>query len=246
MARPPLRLLHCADLHLTHQAWDASIATLRALAEAAGQRRVDQVLMAGDLFDSSKQPDEFADAVAEEMAAFPAFVAAIPGNHDLLYSKWDPDPFGRLFEQLGAEALALTDHAGRCVRLADGRLRLWGRGMPEHTPENDPLEGLPALEADDSWRVAVAHGYLMERPNGRSSPIVPGRHREALATFDYVALGHHHGAHQLDFEGTLIADSGSASPIVGRGLFTVVDLNETGVRLEPGELPTQQYRRSRA
>lgn len=221
------------------------MATLRALAEAATARGVDQVLIAGDLFDSSKQPDEFADAVAEELAAFPAFVAAIPGNHDLLYSKRDPDPFGRLFTSLGSDALAISEHAGRTVELADGRLRLWGRGMPEHTPENDPLEGLPELEASASWRVAMAHGFLMDRPNGRSSPIVPARHREALATFDYVALGHHHGAHQLDFEGTLIADSGSASPIVGRGLYAIVDLTEDGVSVAAGELPTQQYRRSR-
>ncbi|MGE0227215.1 MAG: exonuclease SbcCD subunit D [Dehalococcoidia bacterium] len=245
MPRPHLRLLHCADLHLTHHALDASMATLRALRDAASRHRVDLVVMAGDLFDSSKQPDELADAVAEEMGAFPVAIAAIPGNHDLLYSKWDPDPFGRLFAQLGNDALAITDHSGRLVTLADGRLQLWGRGMPEHTPENDPLDGLPALEDGAAWRVAVAHGYLMDTPNGRSSPIIPRRHREAIATFDYVALGHHHGAHQLDFEGTLIADSGSASPIVGRGIYSLVDLSEDGVAVEPGALPTQQYRRAR-
>lgn len=156
-----------------------------------------------------------------------------------------PRPVGRLFAQLGRDALAIADEGGRCVELADGRLRLWGRGMPEHTPENDPLEGLPELEAGDSWRVAMAHGYLMDAPNGRSSPIIPRRHREALATYDYVALGHHHGAHQIEFEGTLITDSGSASPIVGRGLYAIVDLDEAGVAVEFGELPTQQYRRWR-
>ncbi|MBX7111936.1 MAG: metallophosphoesterase family protein [Dehalococcoidia bacterium] len=245
MARPSLRLLHCADLHLTHSAWDASIATLRALREVATQRGAEQVLMAGDLFDSSKQPDAFSDAVAEEMAQFPVFVAAIPGNHDLLYSRSDPDPFGRLFDQLGREALAVTDEAGACVELAEGRMRLWGRGMPEHTPENDPLAGLPLLDEGGSWRVAMAHGYLMDAPNGRSSPIIPRRHRAALGTYDYVALGHHHSPHRLDFEGTLLMDSGSASPIVGHGSYAIVDLEESGVRVELGELPTSQYRRMR-
>lgn len=245
MPRPPLRLLHCADLHLTHSAWDASIATIRALREATETHGAEQVLMAGDLFDSAKQPEAFVDAVAEEIAAMPVFVAAIPGNHDLMYSKWDPDSFGRLFEQLGHEALALAGEVGTCVELAEGRLRLWGRGMPEHTPENDPLAGLPLLEADTSWRVAIAHGYLMDAPNGRSSPIIPARHRAALGTYDYVALGHHHAPHRLDFDGTLMMDSGSASPIVGHGSYAVVDLEESGVRVEVGELPTQQYRRMR-
>lgn len=237
MPRPPLQLLHCADLHLTHSAWDTSIATLRALGDEVAGRGIEYVLVAGDLFDSSKQPDDFVDAVATEIAAMAALVVAIPGNHDIRYSNWDGDPFGRLFAQLGREAHSITKAGGEELLLANGRMRIWGRGMPEHTPANDPLDGLPELHADESWRIALAHGYLMDAPNGRSSPILPSMHRAALRTFDYVALGHRHSAHQLDFEGTLIADSGSASPLVGRAHYAVVDLREEGVAVEVGQLP---------
>jgi DNA repair exonuclease SbcCD nuclease subunit len=229
MDRPPLRLLHCADVHLTYIRREESLETIAALAEAADASQADCLLIAGDLFDSTNQPDEFVDDVAEAVSAFGVPLVAIPGNHDIQYSDRDGDAFGSLFAQLDGRATVLVDGEGTWVVLNEGRLQVWGRGMPEHTPENDPLAGLPRVTADGSWHVALAHGYLMDRPNGRSSPIIPARHRAALQTFDYVALGHHHLATQLTFEGTLITDSGSPTAGTRRRTYAIVDLAEGSV-----------------
>lgn len=240
MERPPLRLLHCADVHLTYMRREESLETIAGLARAAEESQADCLLIAGDLFDSTNQPTEFIDDVAEAMSTFRLPLAAIPGNHDIQYSDHDTDAFGSLFAQLDGRATTFVGTEGTSVLLNDGRLQVWGRGMPEHTPENDPLTGLPRVERDGSWHVALAHGYLMDRPNGRSSPIIPARHREAIESFDYLALGHHHLATQLNFEGTLITDSGSPTAGTRRRTYAIVDLGEGSVTSVIHELDLPQ------
>lgn len=110
--------------------------------------------------------------------------------------------------------------------------------MPEHTPRNDPLEGI-TFDTDDAdsagardagdgaWRIVIAHGELMDEHGlSRSSPIVLERHRDALARVHYVALGHH-DAHSLRAWGhTVVCYSGSASPLQGSAGYALVDLVE--------------------
>jgi len=200
-----------------------SLALAATLHRLAVQHGVDAILMAGDVFDSASQPDAFADDIAEELSACSVPVIAIPGNHDIQYSPYDGDPFGRLFRNLIGAAQSLVHEDGEELTLADGRLRVWGRGMPEHTPENDPLSRLPHFEENGAWRVALAHGYLLDTPNGRSSPIMPARHHDALATFDYLALGHRHLPTQTTYGDTLITDPGSASSTAGHRTYAIVD-----------------------
>jgi DNA repair exonuclease SbcCD nuclease subunit len=239
MQRPPLRLLHCADLHFAVNAREDSIDLAAAVRTLAAERGADCIVMAGDVFDSASQPDAFVDDIAEELSRSSVPIVAVPGNHDIQYSSYDGDPFARLFGHLRGSAVALVSHAGEELTMADGRLHLWGRGMPEHTPDNDPLQGLPELDGDrrGAWRVAVAHGYLVETPNGRSSPILPMRHREALATFDYLALGHRHLPTQVTFEGTLITDSGSGCSTAGHRSYALVDFEDESVTSTIHELP---------
>jgi exonuclease SbcD len=228
VTRPPLRLLHCSDLHLHYSHPDLAVATVRAIRLAAHAARVDAILCAGDVFDSSNQTPQLEDAVAEEFARIGVPIIAVPGNHDIRYSAGDGDAFTTLFARLGAGATALVDADGCVVAIADGRMRVWGRGMPDHTRDNDPLAKLPALALDGAWNVALAHGDLVDEPAGRSSPIILTRHEPALASFDYLALGHWHDASQRTFGRTLVAYSGSASPLMGPATFALVELGEAG------------------
>ncbi len=244
MDRPPLRLFHCADVHLTYVRREESLETIAGLARAAEESEADCVLIAGDLFDSTNQPAEFVDDVAEAISAFRIPLVAIPGNHDIQYSERDRDAFGSLFSQLNGRVTTFVDAEGASATLNDGRLQIWGRGMPEHTPENDPLAGLPRIDGTNgAWHVAIAHGYLMDSPSGRSSPIIPSRHREALATYDYLALGHHHLATQIMFEGMLITDSGSPTAGTRRRTYAIVDMAEGSVTsvIHELDLPPATY-----
>lgn len=241
MDRPPLRLLHCADIHLAYEIRDASLEVLGMLRARAEEHAADCLVIAGDLFDTTRQPDAFVADVAEELARLRIPIVTIPGNHDIRDGEGVGPAFGDLMQHLEARATPLAADDGGSATLADGRLTVWGRGMPEHSPRNDPLTGLPHLEADGAWHVALAHGFLMQAPNGRSSPIILGRHEAALASFDYVALGHRHFATQLEFGSTLVTDPGSPRSAAGGGTYALVEFEEGHVTSTIHSLPRSSF-----
>ena len=55
--RRPVTLLHSSDLHLHWSYFDQSLWTVRGLAAAAAEAGAEAVLVAGDIFDTSEQPD---------------------------------------------------------------------------------------------------------------------------------------------------------------------------------------------
>ena len=79
---------------------------------------------------------------------------------------------------------------GDCLEFEDIGVRIWGRAMREHAPENVPLEGVPPRHRD-MWNVGLAHGQVVEERLGwASSQITHGEIRDS--GFDYLALGHIH------------------------------------------------------
>lgn len=229
--RPTLRLLHVSDLHLHHTHRREAIATIRAIGVAASDAGATAILVAGDVFDSTNQPDDFVKDAAAEISALPRPLIAIPGNHDIRYVEADGDALG-LLASLSRGPHRWIIGEPESIELLDGRVRVWGRGMPEHTRSNDPLRGLSAASEGAAWHIAMAHGELSAAHGHRSSPILLERHAEALSSVDYLALGHRHAPEQLQLERTLVAYSGSASPVIGVGDAAVVDLSEAGVRVE--------------
>jgi len=225
--RTPARILHTSDLHLHWQHPGPGLQSLAALRAATRSHRADAILVAGDVFDTANQPPTFIDAVAAELNQFECPVILIPGNHDIRYSDAEPDALGDVGSTLEGHHRLISDPNGESVQLMDGALHIWGRGMPEHTPENDPLKGITAGEAGSSWSVVIAHGELTSASaSRRSSPIVLERHAARLEQIDYVALGHHDDAHVTRFGSTLVCYSGSASPLLGSMEFALVDFTE--------------------
>lgn len=223
--RRPIRLLHASDLHLHWEQAPHALASIRGLAAAATRDGADAVVMAGDIFDTANQPAAFVHEIAAAFAQFTRPVVVIPGNHDIRYSATEPDALGDLGDLLADDHRVIVAHDGESHLFADGALEVWGRGMPEHSPRNDPLQGIPVAARNGVWRVVVAHGELMEDHGlSRSSPIILERHRHALDGVDYVALGHH-DAHSLHQWGrTVVCYSGSASPLQGASSYAIVDL----------------------
>ena len=231
MVDPRLRALHCSDLHLHGTHAEHALATVRALRAAAERHAADLVLLAGDLFDAPAQPDSLIEALAAELARLPVPLVAIPGNHDIGAGNVGhaADAIVRLFALLDERATLLAAPGGETAIVADGRARVWGRGMPEHSPANNPLEGLRAMPEDGRWNVVIAHGQLTELGGeGRSSPIALERHAEVLRGVHYLALGHRHTPTEHQLAGTTVRYSGSASNLVGRGTFAITEFD--GVR----------------
>ncbi len=239
--RRPVRLLHASDLHLHWEQPTHAVASVRGLAAAAVRDSADVVLMAGDIFDTANQPAAFVEEIAAAFTHFTRPVVVIPGNHDIRYSATEPDALGDLGALLPDPHRVIVAGEGESLALLDGALEVWGRGMPEHSPRNDPLAGIAFTpdggDADGSdgpdrggagaWRVVIAHGELVDGYGvSRSSPIILERHRDALECVHYVALGHH-DAHSLrEWGRTVVCYSGSASPLQGASGYALVDLAE--------------------
>jgi DNA repair protein SbcD/Mre11 len=215
------RLLHTSDWHLgralheepllADQAW--ALDRLIALARDA---RPDAVVVAGDVYDRAVPPSEavtLLDDVLTRLAELGAPVVVIAGNHD----SGDRLSFGaRLLARRGVHLRGVTE-------LASAPVEVPGKGLLYPMPFVDPevvrgltgdeaLRGHAAaterlvsgLRADAATRslpaVLVAHAFVqgaLQTPDSER-PIVVGNAGsipvEAVAGFDYVALGHLHAA----------------------------------------------------
>src|SRR3990170_6104944 len=80
-------VVHSSDLHVeaepTAPEWGGDgTRNLAMVLEAAQRVQADLVLLAGDTFDSHRQPGDFIERVAKMLAAAPVPVVILPGNHD--------------------------------------------------------------------------------------------------------------------------------------------------------------------
>jgi exonuclease SbcD len=197
--RRPLRVLHTADVHLgsdgygdaaqeaAHQ--ERSRRVFQRIVDRALTDRVDLLLVAGDLFDHNRVPDETVAFVRTELDRLCQPVVILPGNHDALSTN-------AIYDRPDFAAGASHVHV---IRRLDGELIelpaldaiVWGRAMQEHEPEFRPLAHIPGRD-DRRWCLAMGHGFFYaerQRPE-RSSPIFADEVRDT--GWDYVALGHQH------------------------------------------------------
>ncbi len=225
--RRPVTLLHTSDLHLHWSYSDQSLWTVRGLEVAAAEAGAEALLMAGDIFDTSEQPEEFVQEVAEIIRRIDIPVVIIPGNHDIRYSERERDALGDLGRLIAPRHRLVCAPEGEAAELADGAIHVWGRGMPEHSPRNDPLQGIVASTNSGAWSVAIAHGELVSPTSVvRSSPISLERHHDTLQNIHYLALGHHDESEVTTYGPTVVCYSGSASPVLGTTEYAVVRFEE--------------------
>ena len=202
MARP-FSFLHTGDLHLdtpfaglTGAAPDVVSgrlreATLKAwdrIVDLAIERRVDFVVVAGDVFESEtgtlRGQFAFADGLARlEASGIPA--AVVHGNHDPL-SGWQPTvPWPATTHRFGA-TVAMASMVKDGTEIA----RVYGVSYAEKAETRDLAAGI-ARDADAPFAIGLLHATVgLSERHERYAPTT----EEVLVTsgMDYWALGHIH------------------------------------------------------
>ena len=237
--RRALRVLHTADVHLdsdgygdaaqqaAHRERDRRI--LRRIVDHALAEDVDLVLIAGDLFDHNRVPDETVEFARGELGRLRQPAIILPGNHDCLRANAIYDRHD--FSAGASHVRVIRRLEGEAIELPGLDAVVWGRAMEEHEPGFSPLAGIPARD-ERRWCLAMGHGFYYDerqRPD-RSSPIFADEIRDS--GWDYVALGHHHA--RMDVSQGRVAAHYAGSPALDGGACTIlrIDLSPTeGVRV---------------
>lgn len=204
-------IVHSSDLHIDADpvlnGFNGGYpSNLAVVLEAAQRVAADLVLLAGDTFDSHRQPAELVARVGEMIAAASMPVVILPGNHDPVV------PEAVYHHMLSSAAdnlhiIGLTHH--EAVYFAALDLEVWGRAHRGYG-DMDPFERIRARRT--RWQIAMAHGHYEPEPDRstrfRASWLI-GDIELAATKSDYVALGHWNRAVDVGNEGVLAHYSGS-------------------------------------
>lgn len=190
-----LTFIHAADLHLDSPFRELTgeqaalrrkeqRALLHRLADLARERKVDFVLLAGDLFDGGALYRETGEALAAALGQMgcPVFIA--PGNHDPVTGN---SPYRTLVWPENVHIF--TEETIRSVEL--DCCTVHGAAFTAADREDDPLAGFHAPD-DGKVHIMVLHGDVGGR---RYAPI--SEESIARSGLHYLALGHIHAASGL-------------------------------------------------
>ena len=160
----------------------------RAVVDSVTALQGDALLVVGDVFDHARVSDEVLEFFLAQVGRLEVPAVVLPGNHDL-YNDQDSLYLREPFWSRPANFHLFTSHDGETITLPELTLELWGKAMPAHTPEFQPLLNMPPAQ-NGNWLVALAHAHFHfpSDTDRRSSPIFPNEVAEAHC--DYLALGH--------------------------------------------------------
>jgi DNA repair exonuclease SbcCD nuclease subunit len=185
-------VVHSSDLHVDTD-WTARLhggngaGGLAAVLNTAGALAADLVVLAGDVFDHNRLPDEMLERTAQLLGSAGRPVVVLPGNHDPAAddSAWRR---GGIADHANVHVLGISDD--RAVLFPDFDLEVCGR---PHSDYDDMVPLAKARARRSRWRIVVAHGhYAPTRDRAvkhHPSWLIHDRHI-AAADADYVALGH--------------------------------------------------------
>jgi DNA repair exonuclease SbcCD nuclease subunit len=195
--------IHTADLHLglrvtrfeadhADRIRDARIRAMENILAVAGERNVDFVLIAGDLFDDSAIDGTTARRafhILEEKSSCPVFI--LPGNHDPLLpgSVWEREPWSR---RDTARVRVLRDP--KPVNVSE-RVVLFPCPVFRKTSLDDPTAWIPTVpteERNTAIRIGIAHGSLKDRATLPPDDHLISYNAAEERQLDYLALGHWH------------------------------------------------------
>lgn len=251
-----MKFLHLADLHLGKRVNGFSMLEdqahiLRQILAILDDEQPDGVLIAGDVYDKSVpsvEAVELLDGFLTELRARGVPVLLISGNHD------SPERLafgGRVMDSCGIHISPVYDGALAPVTLQDafGPVHVWllpfvkpahvRRWFPDADIENytDAVaEAVAHMDIDTAARnVLVTHQFVTGGARSGSEELSVGGTDNVdsgvFAPFDYVALGHLHGAQHIGRETIRYAGSPlkySFSEARQHKSVTVVTLGEKG------------------
>lgn len=202
------RFLHTADWQIGRQYGrfapddaiplaEARFQAVERLAALAVERRVDAVLVAGDVFDAQTVSERTLRRLFNALAAFNGPWVLIPGNHDaaLAESVWTRA------QRLGLlpANVHLIDQPGLRLFPEQG-LAVLGAPLTQRHVHADLTEAFDAMDTPAGLvRVGLAHGSvqgLLAEEIDSPNPIAPDRAQRAR--LDYLALGDWHGLKRID------------------------------------------------
>lgn len=218
--------------------FEARFKVVERLAGIAAERKVDAVLVAGDVFDLQTVSDKTIRRMFNAMQGFSGSWLLIPGNHDsaLSESVW------HRAERLGA----IPPNAVCCLEpkphTVAGKFVLLPAPLTQRHTYGDLTDWFAAAPSEAGLpRIGLAHGCvqgILSEDIDSANPIAAGRAGEA--GLDYLALGDWHGTRQIDertwYAGTpetdrfRANDSGQALlvSIAGVGAVPAVETIRTG------------------
>lgn len=251
-----MKFLHLADLHLGKRVNGFSMLEdqahiLRQILAILDDEQPDGVLIAGDVYDKSVpsvEAVELLDGFLTELRARGVPVLLISGNHD------SPERLafgGRVMDSCGIHISPVYDGALAPVTLHDefGPVHVWllpfvkpahvRRWFPDADIESytDAMaEAVAHMDIDTAARnVLVTHQFVTGGARSGSEELSVGGTDNVdsgvFAPFDYVALGHLHGAQHIGRETIRYAGSPlkySFSEARQHKSVTVVTLGEKG------------------
>ena len=251
-----MKFLHLADLHLGKRVNGFSMLEdqahiLRQILAILDDEQPDGVLIAGDVYDKSVpsvEAVELLDGFLTELRARGVPVLLISGNHD------SPERLafgGRIMDSCGIHISPVYDGALAPVTLQDafGPVHVWllpfvkpahvRRWFPDADIESytDAMaEAVAHMDIDTAARnVLVTHQFVTGGTRSGSEELSVGGTDNVdsgvFAPFDYVALGHLHGAQHIGRETIRYAGSPlkySFSEARQHKSVTVVTLGEKG------------------
>lgn len=251
-----MKFLHLADLHLGKRVNGFSMLEdqahiLRQILAILDDEQPDGVLIAGDVYDKSVPSVEavgLLDGFLTELRARGVPVLLISGNHD------SPERLafgGRVMDSCGIHISPVYDGALAPVTLQDafGPVHVWllpfvkpahvRRWFPDADIESytDAMaEAVAHMDIDTAARnVLVTHQFVTGGARSGSEELSVGGtdnvDSSVFAPFDYVALGHLHGAQHIGRETIRYAGSPlkySFSEARQHKSVTVVTLGEKG------------------
>lgn len=251
-----MKLLHLSDLHLGKRYCEASLIDdqryiLEQILHVADRERVDGVMIAGDVYDKSVPPIdavELFDWFLVELSLRNLYTFIISGNHDSA----ERLSFGSGLMK-GSKVYISPAYNGAVtpVILPDEYGKVCFYLLPFIKPatvrrffESENIDSyntalkltVAAMNVDESVRnVLIAHQFVTGASQAGSEEFIVGDlgnvDAEVFAPFDYVALGHVHGAQNV--AGERIRYSGtplkySLSEAKSRKSVTVIELKEKG------------------
>lgn len=225
-----LRLLHMADVHLGARHGDLGEAAAkqrerqfaaysRAI-DVAIEKRVDVVLICGDLFDSNAQPRRSVERAVGELKRLAdrnIRSVLIPGTHDgydanSIYRAFDLRQMAGLPSDSNLLTVLTPDQPD--VVFTDLDLVVYGRVFATKTQPRSPLEGFDSsIERRARYRVGMIHGSLRLEGRVENDDVLFTTEEVAASGLHYLALGHWHSFRQGHAGATTWAYAGAPEPV---------------------------------
>lgn len=211
-----MKLMHLSDLHIGKRVYEFSMLEdqkyiLKQILEIAGRKKVDGVMIAGDIYDKPIPPAEgvqLFDSLLTKLADLGIAVFLISGNHDSA----ERIAFGaQLMSGRGIYVSPVYDGTVKKVCMQDEYGELWVYLLPflkpavvrrAHEAEIESYQdavrtAVEHMEVDRTKRnVLIAHQFVTGAQLCESEEIQVGGLEQVDASvfeaFDYAALGHLH------------------------------------------------------